>query len=255
MPPIELQTHGGTAVLRMAHGKVNALDTELCRALVAALQEVEGAGHRAVVLTGTGNAFCAGVDLLRVRDGGADYLADFLPALSDAFLALFDCRLPVVAAINGHAIAGGAVLAAACDRRVGNGERGLFGWTELLVGVPFPIAALEIMRCAYGASLLPTVTMPGGTYTGEQALELGLVDELARQDAVLPRAVELADQLGAVPPAAFAHTKSQLHRPVNERIAEHRAADDARLTQLWSAPRTLDSIAAYVRSALGSAQR
>ena len=97
---ISVETHGHVAVVQMAHGKANALDTALCRELAAQLAGLERSGHRAAVLTGR-SIFSAGVDLLRLRDGGPGYLQEFLPALSEAFLALFSCPVPVVAAVNG----------------------------------------------------------------------------------------------------------------------------------------------------------
>jgi enoyl-CoA hydratase len=102
----------------------------LCRDLVARFAGLGRGGHRAAVLTGHGPIFSAGVDLLRLRDGGPGYLEEFLPALSDAFLAVFRCPLPVVAAVNGHAVAGGCILVSACDRRVMNADHGRIGVTE-----------------------------------------------------------------------------------------------------------------------------
>ena len=96
---------GPVGLVRMAHGKANALDTALCRELTAQFGELERGGYLAAVLTGHGSIFSAGVDLLRLRDGGPGYLDEFLPALSEAFLAVFDCSIPVVAAVNGHAVA------------------------------------------------------------------------------------------------------------------------------------------------------
>ncbi|PRX46720.1 enoyl-CoA hydratase [Prauserella shujinwangii] len=250
MPSIHVEPDGDVAVLRMEHGRVNALDTGLCRDLAARLEEVENSGYRAVVLTGSGGAFSAGVDLVRVRDGGEPYVREFLPALSDAFLALFDFPRPVVAAVNGHAIAGGAVLAAACDHRVLGVGGGRFGWTELAVGVPFPLTALEILRSAYGSRILPELTYDARTYDPAETLERGLADEPAEPEAVLPLALAHARRLAEVPAATFAHTKRQLHRPATERIGEQRAADDARVEEIWTAPETLAAISDYVRSVL-----
>src|SRR5262245_9944474 len=129
----------------MNHGKVSALDLELCEAISAALRDFDSGP---VVFTGTGNVFSAGVDLWKVADGGAEYIRAFLPALVDAFDAVFTCPVPVVAAINGHAIAGGCVLAAACDHRIMTSGPARIGVPELLVGVPFPGLALDIVEHA-----------------------------------------------------------------------------------------------------------
>lgn len=247
---IDVDKAGDVAVLRLAHGKANAMDTELCRELVARLEDAELGDAKAVVLTGRDGMFSAGVDLKRITAGGPAYVREFLPALSDAFLAVFGFPGPVVAAVTGHAIAGGAVLAAACDRRVLNARQGRVGVTELLVGVPFPLVALEILRCAYGTERLPGLTFLGGTYAGEEALALGLVDELAEPDAVLPAAIETAQRLAAVPADVYRHTKAQIHRPFDERIGEQRAGDDMFVERVWASPPVQAAIEDYTRTTL-----
>jgi len=143
---IEYADHDGIAVLTLDHGPVNALDLELLTAIPGALAAVADA--RAVVLTGSGPSFSAGVDLKRIVEGGPRYVERFLPALSAALLAVFDHAKPVVAAVNGHALAGGCVLAAACEMRLMSG--GTIGLAELAAGVPFPTVPLEVMRHAVG---------------------------------------------------------------------------------------------------------
>jgi enoyl-CoA hydratase len=248
---IRVDAAGEVAVLHLEHGKANTLDIEFCLEIAASMDAAERAGYSAVVLTGTGGIFSAGVDLRRIQDGGRAYITDFLPALSDAFLAVFGFPRPVVAALNGHAIAGGAVLAAACDRRVMRAGHGRIGVTELLVGLPFPLVAMEIMRCAFGNNRLSELTFLGRTYPDEQALELGLVDEVAEQHEVLRAAVELATRLAAIPSRSFAHTKAQIHHPFHERIAEYRSGEDARVEELWTSAEALTAIKSYVDQTLG----
>ena len=142
----------GIAVLTLKHGKANALDIEFCEALSACFADLRESNATAVVLTGQGKIFSAGVDLIRVSEGGADYVRQFLPALHRLYDAVFFHPKPVVAAINGHAIAGGAVLAACADRRIMAREGGRIGITEMLVGVPFPALAFEIVRFARAAA-------------------------------------------------------------------------------------------------------
>jgi enoyl-CoA hydratase len=134
---LDLEERGDVAVMRLRHGKVNALDLELLLAISGAIRAVDHG--RAVVITGSGSTFSAGVDLRRIVAGGPSYVREFLPALSDSFMAIFDHPGPVVAAVNGHAIAGGCVIAAACDVRLMS--QGTIGLAELSVGVPFPPAS------------------------------------------------------------------------------------------------------------------
>ena len=227
-------------VLRFEHGPVNVLDTELCVALRETLAEHADA---AVVLTGAGRAFSAGVDLKRIVAGGAAYVAEFLPALSAAFLAVFDHPRPVVAAVNGHAIAGGCVVAAACDVRLMSG--GGIGLTELAVGVPFPVSAVEIIRFAVGPAAARLV-LEGPVLSPEQAQQCGLVGETVGPDDLLDRAVDTARRLAAVPAPVYAFTKQQLHRPARERIDTHREADDAAVLAAWRTPNATAAISAYL---------
>src|SRR4029077_11419335 len=145
---IDLKTEDGIAVVTLAHGKASALDIELCEALTKCFEELRAPEIRAVVLTGQGRIFSAGVDLVRLSSGGTDYVRKFLPVMNRAFDAVFFLPKPLVAALNGHAIAGGCVLACCADRRVMARGGGRIGVTELLVGVPFPALAFEIMRFA-----------------------------------------------------------------------------------------------------------
>src|SRR5262245_53462848 len=133
---IERTLHEGILTLRLAHRKASALDIELLDAL---LRELDGAVEdvRAIILTGTGSIFSAGVDLFRLTQEGADYVRRFLPLLSRAVRALFAFPKPVVAAVNGHAIAGGCIMVLAADARLMAEGRGRIGIPELLVGVPF----------------------------------------------------------------------------------------------------------------------
>ena len=209
----------GVTVVELDHGPVNALDLELLRALTATVERADSP----VVLTGAGRIFSAGVDLRRIVEGADSYVADFLTALARAFLAVFTHPRPTVAAINGHAIAGGCLFALCCDTRVM--AAGKIGLTELAVGVRFPRSGLEIVRYALGAD----------TVDRDEALRLGVIDEITEPAVLLGRAVALASQLGSYPAAVYAATKCDLQRPVLEAI---NAGGDAAVTAAWSSPET-----------------
>ncbi|NJP88451.1 enoyl-CoA hydratase/isomerase family protein [Nonomuraea sp. FMUSA5-5] len=230
---IETADHAGIAVLTLAHGPVNALDLELLTAVPEVLATVAGA--RAVVLTGRGRAFSAGVDLKRIVEGGPEYVERFLPALSAAALALFEHPRPVVAAVNGHALAGGCVLAAACDARLMSG--GTIGLTELAAGVPFPTVPLEIMRHAAGPALEAMVLGAGRLDPG-RAVAIGLVHEVVEPDRLLAEALRRAEALCAAPPDVYAFAKRQLRAPALERVRAARDRDDPEVLAMWSSERT-----------------
>ncbi len=247
---IDIKNDGGIATVTMTHGKANALDIEFCNTLATTFSVLRGADVKAVVLAGTGKMFSAGVDLKRLSAGGADYVRAFLPALHKLYDAVFLYPKPVVAAINGHAIAGGAVLAACADRRVMAKDVGRIGVTELQVGVPFPVLAFEILRFAVPPRYLSEFTLGAGTYASDAALAKGWTDEVVEQAGLMARAQEIAAQYAALSPAAFAQTKAQIRQGVADRVAQNGAATERAVTAIWTAPEALNRVADYVETTL-----
>jgi enoyl-CoA hydratase len=238
---IGIEERGDVAIVRLDHRKVNVLDLEMLVAIADTMKRL--ADGPAVVVTGTGTVFSAGVDLGRIVDGGPEYVERFLRALHDALIAVFDHPRPVVAGVNGHALAGGCVLAAACDLRLMSA--GTIGLTELLVGVPFPTAVLEIVRSAAGpAASALALTAP--VLTPGEAHRIGLVDAVVDPADLLDEAVDRAGRLARLPAGAYAMTKEQLHRPVRERIDAWWLVDAPRVIEIWQSPRTQEAIAGYL---------
>ena len=243
---IEMTQRGPVAILRIVHGKANALDTELCEAIAGQFQGLRAAPAQAVVLIGQGRMFSAGVDLIRLSKGGAAYVREFLPALHRLYETVFFFPKPVVAAVNGHAIAGGCVLQCCADRRIAARDGGRIGVTELLVGVPFPPMAFEVMRFATPPSFFAEAVLSGATYAPDAALARHLVDEMVEPDALLDRAIAAAETLAALPPPTFAMTKQQIRQPAADRLAKDGARLAAAAEEIWTAPETLAHIRDYV---------
>ncbi|SRR6266478_1208211 len=247
---IEVSHRADVAVVQMIHGKANALDLDLCETMTARLEELKTSLSRAVVITGQGKIFSAGVDLLRALADGPIYLRKFLPALSTLFETVFLYPKPLVAAVNGHAIAGGCVLACAADRRLMARGSGRIGVTELLVGVPFPVIALEIMRSGTAPHLCAGSIFSGATFPPEEALARGFIDATIDADDLMERAVAGAQSLAALSPAAFALTKRQLRQAALDRCASDRLRFDAAIEEIWLAPETFARIEDYVARTL-----
>jgi enoyl-CoA hydratase len=244
---IERAHHDGITTLRFAHGKASALDLELVEALARAVAEAaEDENTRAVILTGTGSIFSAGVDLFRLADGGSEYADRFVPALSRMLLEMFTLPKPLIVAVNGHAIAGGCICAIAGDYRIMVSGNGRIGIPELLVGVPFPPSVLEAVRFAVPPQHLQMLVYTGRTVLPDEALRLGMIDEVVDADALSARAEEMARHFASLPPQVFALAKRQLRdRAVDQ--AKHYANElDDEIRELWGAPDTIERIRAYL---------
>jgi enoyl-CoA hydratase/carnithine racemase len=237
-----MERTGSVAVVRLANGKVNALDVEMLDELTGLFSDLGGSDARAALITGEGKVFCAGVDLFRYLDGGAAYAERLVASLSRTYETLFALPMPTVAAVQGPAVAGGCILACACDWRV-LADTAQIGATELAVGVPFPFAALEILGHACG-SHSGAVIFGAGMHRGTAAVDAGLVHEIVPADALLDRATAVADRLAALNPAAFRLAKTQLHQPVTDRIAANAASVDPAVARRWAAPDTVASVRA-----------
>ena len=244
------QVSDNVTVVRFDHGPVSALDLEFLVALRAELAELSDFGT-ALVITGTGSAFSAGVDLFRILKGGDDYLADFIPALSGAFDDLFAYRRPVVAAVNGHAIAGGCVIACCADHRIMADGKGRIGVPELLLGAAFPASALAAVRYATGDVGVADLVYSGVTLLPADAHRRGVVDEVVPEAELLDRAIAKAEQVAAIVPATFAHTKRSLRDRYWSEIESTGVQRDAEMLDVWKSPETMAAIAAYVEKTIG----
>ncbi|MBI3837740.1 MAG: enoyl-CoA hydratase/isomerase family protein [Planctomycetia bacterium] len=247
---IELEERGVVTVLRMARGKGNALNIEFITALIDALDQLERSATRAVVITGQNNVFGAGVDLPAILAGGPQYVRQFLPLMVRAFERLVPFPKPLVAAVNGHAIAGGAIIMLACDARLLARGSARIGLSEIQVGVLYPAWALEIARFTTPPEHFSTLICTGRTWQPEEALARGLVDELVDADKLLDRACQVAGEMAAVPTAKFTATKLAVRSPMIESARRQAALTDAAVVDDWCSSETLGNIAAFAERSL-----
>lgn len=249
---IQEEQHGEIALLRMSRGKGNALSTEFLEALIDMVDRLEKGPARAAVLTGERTVFSAGVDLPALLAGSVDDTRRFLEILVRFFHRLAVCEKPIVAAVNGHAIAGGCIIMLACDYRVAARlSKAKIGVTELLVGVPFPAWPLEIVRFAVPPQHFQALVYTGMTVNPDEALARGMVDEVVEADALLERALEMARLLAAVPAATFKLSKGAMRQPLCEAVARTSRLYDADAMRAWQQPETLAHIRQFVERTIG----
>ena len=242
---IERKEADGIRVLKLAHGKVSAMDVELGDAFTHEMAAAMDPAVRAVIVTGSGSSFSAGVDLFRLINDGPDYARRFLPILDEFLRSALTLPKPVIAAVNGHAIAGGCILAAACDHRIMTDGAGRIGIPELAVGVPFPALPMQIMAARLSDAALRELVFTGRTVDVDEAKALGLIDEKCPQGLLLDRAHDVARRLMSIPATAFALTKAAFVAPILERV--RLLADvNARVAEEWMQQHTYDTIRRYL---------
>lgn len=222
------------AVVAMTSNKVNALDDDFFSDLQAAIAEIQSAPPLPVVLTGVGTCFSAGLNLLELYEYDRTTLAAFVERLNDTMLAWFTLPRPTIAAVNGHAIAGGCIIALACDLRiVVDVDQAQIGLNEVQVGIPFPGVPLEIARHALAPERLREVMLTGALYTPEEARVRGLVDEVVEPDALIARAVAIARATAPDSLEAYAAIKAHLLAPALARLAETGPRVDRDFLDVW----------------------
>ena len=234
---MELEIKGGVAVLSMRAGKANAMGAAFLERLSAQLDALEASDAAALVLTGEGKSFSAGLDLPEVMGLDRPALERFIRRFSEVMLRVFALPLPVVAAINGHAIAGGCVLALQADVRLAAAGESRIGLNEVQNGLGLPAVVLETLRCQVPARTLGPVALEGRLLGPQEAHALGLVDEVVPPAQLLAAAVLRATALAALPGPAFRQIKQAIRGPVVEAVHRTQAEDARRWVETaFSAP-------------------
>jgi enoyl-CoA hydratase len=221
---------GGVAVVTLDRPPVNALESVFVRDLTDTLAAAAEQSP-AIVLTGTGRAFSAGVDTKAAATLDRDGQRAGVEAINRLVSVLFGLPLPVVCAVNGHALGGGLIVPLACDVVIATTADCKLGLTEVVAGVPFPAAPLAVCRHRLPAHTYNNLCLTGRVIGPQESLALGVVDELAEPDRLVPRAREIAAELAGYP--AYGQIKDQV-RAVARAEMEQAVAQDPLLTR-WLA--------------------
>jgi enoyl-CoA hydratase len=243
---------GEVAILRLDRPPVNALELGIATELGRRLAEIEESDAGAIVLTGNGVCFSAGLDLKVVPRYTPEDQRAMIAAANRLLARLYGCPRPVVAAINGHAIAGGFVIALACDYRVAVASGCKLGLTEARAGIPFPAVAMTILRAELAPAAARRLTLYARNVDPPTALECGAVDELRPAARVLERAVEVARDMAAIPRDTYARIKRQLRADVMVRLEEIVDCGADPLLAAWLGSETGDAAAAVLRGEGGT---
>jgi Delta3-Delta2-enoyl-CoA isomerase len=230
---MQIERIGDVALIRINAGKANAIGAAWLERMNALLDELAASDARAVVVTGYGQFFSAGLDLPSLLPLDQPRMQEFIQSFTDTMLRLFEVRLPMVAAVNGHAVAGGCVLALQADYRIMADGPFKIGLNEVPLGLGLPSVVVETLRCQVPPSSLLPIALDGRLLSPHEALELELVHEVAPDAALIERAVAWAKERAALPQVAFQQVKRALRRPVIATVKEDNSRDASRWTESW----------------------
>jgi enoyl-CoA hydratase/carnithine racemase len=204
---LAIELNEGVAVVTLERPeKRNALSIELRVELADAFERLaRDDSVRCVLLTGAGTAFCAGMDTSQFG-GDLAHRRLLVETSTGAFRAVGRCPKPVLAAVNGAALAGGFALALLCDIRIA-AESATFGYPELPIGIPPSYASA---RAALSPAVARELCLTGRVFGSEEALRLGVVSEVLPDDDLMSRARELAERVASLPAAAQLETKRRI---------------------------------------------
>ncbi|MBX9860372.1 MAG: enoyl-CoA hydratase/isomerase family protein [Sphingomonas sp.] len=215
----------GCRTITIDRPPVNALDLDAIVALEAAFVAAASDRPRGVVLIGAGSAFCAGVDTRAF--GGYDSATrhEMVRAITRMVAALLAIPVPVVVAVNGHALGGGFVLMLGGDYRlVADADGAKLGLTEAKAGVPFPAGPTAVIAAELAPSLLRRLTLTSATLSPGEAVAADIADALAAPKGLLAQAADMAMAMAAQP--AFGAVKQQVRGPLAARLAALAASGD-----------------------------
>lgn len=223
---IDLHDHGDIREIRLARPPANALDTALCRELIAAINQAQADDVHAIVLSGAPHIFSGGMDVPYLLSHGADRgkLLDSWQAFFGAAKTLAETRIPVVAALTGHSPAGGCVLALCCDyrimaRSIDPARPYAIGLNEVQVGLAAPEGIQRLLRRVVGAHRAERLLVAGEMVPAEQAVQIGLVDELVDGELVVARAIAWLQELLRLPRQPMLHTRDVARADLREALA------------------------------------
>lgn len=232
---IRLECCDKVALIKLDRPVTNALSWQLINQLAETLQSAKGDSAVRSVVLGSSNEkfFSIGFDIPHLFELAREDFRRFYQTFNRVCLDLYTLPKPTVAAITGHAIAGGCILALCCDYRFIAQGRKLVGLNEIKLGVPVPYLADRVLRRVVGVRNAREIMYTGEFYQPEELFQMGMVDQVLPLDQVLSRSIEKARLLGALPQEAFAVIKRNRVESVEAQVLARLEEEEHAFVERW----------------------
>jgi enoyl-CoA hydratase/carnithine racemase len=231
---VGIERNEAVAIMRLSRGKVNALNEEFVDELQEKLLKLrEDQDTRAIILTGQGKFFSFGFDIPEFLGYSKESFLGYLRKFSSLHSLLFFYPKPVIAALNGHTMAGGCMLAFACDHRIMVSGKAKIALNEISFGSSVFAGSVEMLKHCVGTLAAEQILLSGAMYSAEEALNLGLVNRVVQEDELQEEALSVARDYAAKSGPAFASIKKLLRGPVAEVIGKREEESLLKFVDIW----------------------
>ncbi len=234
MDHIKVAKESGIATVTMSRGKVNAINEAFVDELGAVFNELAAdAETKAVILTGDGKFFSFGFDIPEFLNYSKNDFTRYLKKFCAVYTQMFLFPKPVIGAINGHATAGGCILALTCDFRIMVTGKAKIALNELNIGASIFAGCVGMLQSAVGMRNAEKVLLTGTMYTAEEAQRIGLVDSVTSEETLMAEAKKIAVEFSQKNPDAFKTLKNLLRRPAAERFIRSEEDSIRDFIEIW----------------------
>ena len=240
---VHVSRDGEIATLTLARGKVNALNEPLVEELTQHFRDLENDRQvGSIILTGSGKFFSFGFDIPEFMDNSRESFAVFLNIFTSLYTDIFLFPKPVIAALNGHTIAAGCMLANACDYRIMVTGKAKISLNEVEFGSSVFAGSVEILKHCVGQRNAESILGSGAMYVAEEAHHLGLIDQVTSEDDLMNVARSISADFSRKDSAAFRSIKRLMRGPVAERFTEREEQSIREFIDIWYSDNTREQL-------------
>jgi enoyl-CoA hydratase/carnithine racemase len=235
MPRVNLEAHDAIAVLRLNNGVTNAISPELVDDLSETIKQIKNE-FKGMVLAGGDKFFCIGLDLPNLLQLDRPDMTEFYGRFIQAVFDLYTLPMPTACAIDGHATAGSAIFSISLDFRFVSSGRRFIGFNEVKIGLPIPYLVDLMLRQIVGDRSATELMFSGEFVEPEEALRIGLVDEVVAPEDLEEKAVAKISEMAALPACGLTIIKNNRIEAVTARYQDKRGADPDWFLDCWFNP-------------------
>ncbi|MGD8305359.1 MAG: enoyl-CoA hydratase/isomerase family protein [Ignavibacteria bacterium] len=240
---VSVSKSSGTATLTLTRNKVNALNDEVVKQLHDAFKELEkDSDTKALILTGSNSFFSFGFDIPQLLTYSKENFTKFLKGFTELYTYMFTYPKPIIAAINGHAIAGGCMLALACDKRFMVERKAKISLNEITFGASIFSGSTEMLRFCVGSKNATEILYSGDMYNAQDAFNIGLIDKITTNEKLVEDTESIALNLGNKLTETFASLKLLLRAPIAEEMRKREKQSIQNFVDIWYSDSTFENL-------------